>query len=272
MSRVQINEYGGSGSGHEYKAHFSQTARPAGWDSTGYGPSARQASEHACCGQNVSGIERAASAAAGLGMALAGIRRGKLRGLALTALGAGLLYRGITGRCQMYAALGLNTAEHNAATAVPARQGFKVERTITVQRPPEDLYKFWRRLENLPQVMRHLKYVEVIDDRHSHWKAEGAFGSDVEWDAEIFNEREDEMIAWRSLPGGDVDTAGSIHFKPLDDDRGTEVTLSMKYNPPAGKVGAQIASLFGDGLEAKLDEDLRSFKQVMETGMAAGPT
>jgi uncharacterized membrane protein len=171
----------------------------------------------------------------------------------------------------MYAALGLNTAEHNPATAVPAQQGYKLEKTITVNKPPAELYRFWRRLENLPQVMRHLKNVETIDEQHSHWKAEGAFGADVEWDAEILNERENEMIAWRSLPGGDVDTAGSIHFKPLSHNGGTEVTLSMKYNPPAGKLGARVAALFGEGLEAKLDEDLRRFKQVMETGMAAAP-
>jgi uncharacterized membrane protein len=171
----------------------------------------------------------------------------------------------------MYQSLGVNTAEHNPATAVPAQQGFKVERTITVNRSPEELYKFWRRLENLPQVMQHLKYVETTDHEHSHWKAEGAFGSDVEWDAEILNERENEMIAWRSLPGGDVDTAGSIHFRPIGN-KGTEVTLSMKYNPPAGKVGAHIASLFGEGLEEKLDEDLCRFKEVMETGMPAAPS
>jgi uncharacterized membrane protein len=153
---------------------------------------------------------------------------------------------------------------------VPAHQGLKIERTVVVQRSPEELYKFWRRLENLPQVMQHLKYVETIDHEHSHWKAEGAFGSDVEWDAEILNERENEMIAWRSLPGGDVDTAGSVHLRPLGNE-GTEVTLSMKYNPPAGKIGARVASLFGEGLEEKLDEDLCRFKEVMETGMPAAP-
>jgi uncharacterized membrane protein len=194
-----------------------------------------------------------------------------LKGLALSAAGAGLLWRGITGRCQCYAALGINTAEHNPATAIPAKQGYKLERTITVNRPASELYRFWRRLENLPHVMRHLKDVESIDSQRSHWKAEGALGKDVEWDAEILNERENEMIAWRSLPGGDVDTAGSIHFRPLSHNGGTEVTLSMKYNPPAGKVGAQLATLFGEGLEKKLDEDLRRFKQVMETGMAAAP-
>jgi uncharacterized membrane protein len=216
-------------------------------------------------------MERALSVAAGLGLAIVGLERGRLAGMALTTMGAGLLWRGVTGRCHMYSALGVNTAEHNPATAVPAQQGFKIERSITVQRPAADLYRFWRRLENLPQVMRHLKYVEAVDEQHSHWKAEGAFGADVEWDAEILNERENEMIAWRSLPGGDVDTAGSIRFKPLERNRGTEVTLSMKYNPPAGKVGAQIASLFGEGLESKLDEDLARFKEVMETGMAAAP-
>jgi uncharacterized membrane protein len=119
--------------------------------------------------------------------------------------------------------------------------------------------------------MRHLKYVETTDDKHSHWKAEGAFGADVKWDAEIINDRKNELIAWRSLPGGDVDTAGSIHFCPRNQGEITEVTLSMKYNPPAGKVGAQIASLLGEGLEQKLDEDLNRFKEVMETGLPAAP-
>jgi uncharacterized membrane protein len=271
MSRVQTGEFGGSIGGSQYEAHFSHAGKSRQRDELNRVSEGYQAAEGACCGQNVGGIERALSAAAGLGLAIAGIRRGRLPGLVLTGLGAGLLWRGMTGRCQMYAALGLNTAEHNPATAVPSRQGFKIEKTITVNRPPSELFRFWRRLENLPQVMRHLKNVETIDNEHSHWKAEGVFGADVEWDAEIINERENELIAWRSLPGGDVDTAGSIHFKPLRDNGATEVALSMKYNPPAGKVGAQVASLFGMGLEAKLNDDLRRFKQVMETGMAAAP-
>ena len=79
-------------------------------------------------------------------------------------MGAGIVWRGLSGRCQCYEALGINTAEHNPATAVPARQGFKIERTIVVNLSPEGLYEFWRRLENLPQVMRHLKYVETTGD------------------------------------------------------------------------------------------------------------
>jgi uncharacterized membrane protein len=225
-----------------------------------------------CSGeQNVGDAERIVSVAAGLGMAAVGLARGRLSGLALGAMGAALAWRGFTGRCQCYAALGINTAKSNPATGVPAQHGYKLEKTIAVDSPPAELYKFWRRLENLPKVMRHLKNVEMLDHERSHWVAEGAFGKDVEWDAEILNERENELIAWRSLPGGEVDTAGSIHFKPLSHNGGTEVTLSMKYNPPAGKLGAQLATLFGDGLEQKLDEDLQRFKQVMETGMEPSP-
>ena len=221
---------------------------------------------------NIGDTERVLSVAAGLGLATIGLLRGRLPGLALSALGAGLAWRGYTGKCQCYAALGINTAEHNRATVVPARQGCKVEKTLTINRPPAELYRFWRRPENLPQVMRHLKYVESIDHERSHWVADGGFGKDVEWDAEIFNEREDEFIAWRSLPGGDIDTAGSIHFKSLGQNQGTEMTLSMKYNPPAGKLGVKVASLFGKGLEDMLDEDLRRFKQTMETGMEQAPS
>jgi uncharacterized membrane protein len=236
-----------------------------GRDESGYGPSGSGAAK------NVGDLERILSIAAGAGLAGLGLARGRWSGLALGALGAGLVWRGVTGRCQCYAALGINTADGGASRGVPAQQGCKVEKTITVDRPPEELYRFWRRFENLPQVMRHLKNVESIDHERSHWVAEGAMGNDVEWDAEILNERENELIAWQSLPGGDIDTAGSVHFKRVGQNGRTEVTISMKYNPPAGKVGAQIASLIGEGLEEKLDEDLKRFKQVMETGFAPAP-
>ncbi len=243
-----------------------ETAQFGERSAEGYEPSSCSAPK------NIGDTERMLSIAAGAGLAGFGLVRGRWSGLALGAIGAGLLWRGFTGRCQCYAALGISTAdEHNDAIGVPAGHGYKLERTITVDRPADELYQFWRRLENLPQVMRHLKHVESIDREHSHWVAEGPLGKDVEWDAEILNERENELIAWRSLPGGDIDTAGSIHFKPLGHNGRTEVTLSMKYDPPAGKVGAQLASLFGAGLEEKLDEDLQRFKQVMETGMAPAP-
>jgi uncharacterized membrane protein len=210
------------------------------------------------------------SLVAGLGLGITGLATGRLKGLALTALGAGLVWRGYTGHCGCYTMLGIDNAERKPYTAIPAQQGVKVEKTLVVDRPAHDLYRFWRRLENLPQVMRHLKDVRSIDSQLSRWVADGALGKDVEWNAEIINEREDEMLAWASLPGGDLETAGSVHFRPLGGER-TEVIVSLKYNPPAGKVGAQVATLFGEGLEKKLEEDLNTFKQVMETGMVPAP-
>lgn len=269
MSHLERSQFGSFG-GPDYQSHFSHAAT----HSHNRGLYAdHEAAESGSCGfQNVGNLERALSVGAGLGLALKGLGRGKAAGLLLTTIGAGLVWRGLTGRCHTYAALGIDTSEHNSATTIPAQQGVKIERTIVVDRSPSELYQFWRRLDNLPQVMQHLKYVETIDSLHSHWKAEGALGADVEWDAEIINDREDELIAWRSLPGGDVDTAGSVRFRALEHGNGTEVTLSMKYNPPAGKLGARIASLLGEGLEDKLDEDLRRFKEVMETGLPAAPT
>ena len=248
MSQLQMGRYAGS-----RKAFHSKPAKGS------------------ACEKNVGEGERAISMAAGFGLGLLGLVRGRLRGAALVAIGAGLIKRGYTGHCQAYSALGINTTERKPFTAVPAGQGVKFEKTIVVDRPSAELYRFWRRLENLPQVMRHLKHVRSIDCQTSRWVAEGALGKDLEWDAEIINERPDEMIAWRSLPGGDLDTAGSVHFAPATHDHGTEITVSMKYNPPAGKIGAHVATLLGEGLEDKLDEDLDSFKRTMETGMAPAP-
>ena len=221
-------------------------------------------------GRNISRTERWLSAGAGATMVLYGLSHGRMGGLLAALIGGSLVYRGVRGRCECYAALGINTAEHNDATAVPAQEGYKVEKAIVINRPPRELYAFWREFENLPRVMGHLKSVESHDRQRSHWVAEGALGKDVEWDAEIINERENEMIAWRSLPEGDIETAGSVHFNGRDQDRATELVVSLKYNPPAGKLGAQVASLFGCGLENKITEDLARFKETMESGHASG--
>lgn len=199
-------------------------------------------------------------------MAGYGLVRGKLSGLALAGFGSALVYRGASGRCECYRALGVSTAKRPVATAVPAQEGVRVERSLAINRPPQELYDFWRDVSNLPRVMRHLKSVESREGERSHWVADSVMGETVEWDAEVFNDRPHEMIAWRSLPGGDVDTAGSIHFRSLGHERGTLVEVSMKYTPPGGKLGATVASWLGQGLQQKIDDDLRQFKTMMEAG------
>jgi uncharacterized membrane protein len=216
--------------------------------------------------QNISQREKFISMAAGGGLLIAGLSRGKAGGLLLGLCGAALAYRGWTGHCQAYQMLGVDTSRHNPAVGVPAQQGYKVQRTLTIHRTAEDLFAYWRDLKNLPRVMRHLKSVDIVDEHRSRWTASGPLGVSVHWEAEIFNEREPELIAWRSLPGAPLETAGSVRFSPQPHDRGTAVTVSMKYNPPAGKVGATIASLLGSDVEQELDEDLRRFKSMMEAG------
>jgi uncharacterized membrane protein len=154
-------------------------------------------------------------------------------------------------------------------TAVPAQYGVKVEQSFTINRPARELFDYWRKLENLPRIMRHLKSVEETDGCHSHWVAQGPMGTEVSWDAIIHNEDDGRMIAWRSLPGSQVDTAGSVHFNERPHGRGTEMRVSLKYNPPGGQIGAAIASLLGSSAEQEIKEDLRRFKQMMEPGEIA---
>ena len=221
---------------------------------------------------NVGQVERYASAIGGGALALYGVTRGTLSGVALALLGGALIHRGVTGHCNMYEAAGIDTSEgwHGANPLVSVRggSGVKVEKSLTINRPPEELYRFWRDFENLPRVMSHLESVHVTGENRSHWVAKAPAGTTVEWDAEVYNEKENELIAWRSLEGADVDNAGSVRFERAPGGRGTVVRVSLKYDPPAGKLGAAVAKLFGEEPEQQVQDDLRRFKQFMETGEA----
>ncbi len=220
--------------------------------------------------RNVGQAERIASLVGGGLLALYGLRRGSLDGLVLMGIGGGLVYRGATGHCYAYGALGVSTAQDpETATAVPAQYGVKFERSLSINRPASELFDFWRRFENLPRIMSHLKSVTQLPDGRSRWVADGPFGMEVSWEAEIYNEDPGRLIAWRSLPGSEVETAGSVHFEEQAHGRGTEVRVSLKYNPPGGQVGVKIAGLMGASAEQEIETDMRRFKQFMETGEIA---
>jgi uncharacterized membrane protein len=222
---------------------------------------------------NVGMTERLLSVLAGGVLAGFGLSRKSTSGLLLAGLGGALVYRGTTGHCDVYQALRLSSADSTDRGTVPARHAVHVEHSVTILRPREELFSFWRRLENLPRIMAHLISVTELDGNRSHWVAQGLTGP-IEWDAEIFNERPDEMIAWKSCEGADVATAGSVHFEAAPGDRGTEVKVVMDYIPPAYKLGAGIAWLAGRDAETQIREDLRTFKRIMETGavpISAGP-
>jgi uncharacterized membrane protein len=149
--------------------------------------------------------------------------------------------------------------------SVGSGEGLRVDKQITINAPPAQIYSFWVNLENLGRFMHHVESVVVTDSQHSHWKVKTAAGKTVEWDAEIISQRENEMISWRSLPGAEVDNAGSVWFQPTADRRGTLVRVEFKYNPPGGKFGAAIAKLFGGDAEREVEESLGRLKQLMET-------
>lgn len=137
---------------------------------------------------------------------------------------------------------------------------------ITVNRPVTEVYGAWRNLENLPQFMAHLESVRHLGNGRSHWRAAGPAGIEVEWDAEIDSEHIDEHISWRSVGDTRVRHSGRVDFRPAPGGRGTEVRVHLIYEPPGGKVGARIAKLFGESPDQQLRDDLRRFKQVLETG------
>jgi uncharacterized membrane protein len=227
----------------------------------------RQRSNGSNSGVNVGGTERLISGIGGGLLVGYGLKSRSLRGFSLALLGGALVYRGVSGHSNLYSALGINTAPAtNPNVSVRGGAGIKVDKSILINKSPEELYGFWREVENLPRFMNHLESVRSISGDRSHWVAKAPAGTTVEWDAEIYNEKENELIAWRSLENADVPNAGSVHFTPVAGGRETEVKVSLKYDPPGGIVGSAVARLFGENPEQQISEDLHRFKQVMETG------
>ncbi|MDQ3820656.1 MAG: SRPBCC family protein [Acidobacteriota bacterium] len=144
--------------------------------------------------------------------------------------------------------------------------GTQVKKSIVINSSPEELYEFWHNFENLPIFMKHLEAVRVTGEGRSHWVAKAPAGGTVEWDAEVTDDRPNELIAWRSLEGADVDNVGSVRFERAPGGRGTIVKVELEYSPPGGILGSTIAKLFGEEPEQQISDDLRLLKQVIEVG------
>ena len=154
--------------------------------------------------------------------------------------------------------------------ATGLNQRLRVEKTVTVQnKSPEQLYSFWRKFENLPTFMHHLKSVTTISQTRSHWVAKAPLGTAVKWDVQIVADLKDKFISWISVEGAEIDNSGFVRFKLAPEGRGTEVKVVLEYNPPGGALSAAIARLFGEEPEQQISGDLRRFKMLMETGEIA---
>jgi uncharacterized membrane protein len=213
---------------------------------------------------NISATARLASTVAGAALAVVGYQRSNK---AVGLVGLGLVARGASGWCPVTAAVDPDAQYDNWQTKrhLGGSRGVNVEDAITIFRPVSEVYSFWRNLENLPRFMEHLEEVRTTDRLHSHWVARGPLGVLIEWDAEIINDIPPTLLSWKSVGFSDVISAGSVRFKPSGE-HATQVHVKLQYDPPAGKLGATVAWLFGEDPQHQIAEDLRRFKQLLETG------
>ena len=213
---------------------------------------------------NISGTGRLASTIAGVALAATGYRRSN-RALGLA--GLGLLARGASGWCPVTAAVDRTNgyASDDTRHHLGGSRGINVEDAITIYRPLNEVYGYWRSLDNLPHFMDHLEDVQVLDEFHSRWVARGPLGVRIEWDAEIINDIPPTLLSWKSVGDSEVVSAGSVRFKAVGE-QATQVHVKLQYDPPAGKLGATVAWLLGEDPQHQIAEDLRNFKQILETG------
>ncbi|QJW92181.1 SRPBCC family protein [Spirosoma taeanense] len=220
---------------------------------------------------NVGENERFWSAGVGALLTTVGLRRGGLGGLFLATLGGVLVYRGASGYCPINSAIGRDTSGRKTETDV-----VEINKRITVNKSREEVYQFWRHLENLPQFMHHLESVTQQDERRSHWVAKAGAGKavakllpTVEWDAEIIEEEPNSRLVWRSVPGATVDNSGEVRFVDARGNQGTEVQVTILYRAPEGSIGEAVMKLFNPAFKYMIKEDISRFKELMETGGAS---
>jgi uncharacterized membrane protein len=212
---------------------------------------------------NVGDKERVGSIVAGTALIATGLFRSGSARWALLGAGTSLLVRGATGQCALYRALGIDRRDWRQRDGVPGNNGVRIEYTLDVFCPAPDLYQFWRRVDQLPRILRHVESVESIDEWHSHWVARGPLGPALEWDAEIINEHENELIAWQSVYGADLKNAGSVRFEPISEDV-TRMKVCLELQPVGGTAILALARLFGTDPQRELEADLERFKDFAE--------
>jgi len=208
-------------------------------------------------------VEQWVSLASATALIAYGFSRRSLPGLFLALAATPLAFRGVSGSWPRFNG---STTSDDTRVALAQSRGLHVREAIRLEKPVAEVYRFWRNLENLPRFMSHLQRVTDLGNGRSHWEAKGPAHITVEWDAEIINEVEDKVLGWRSLPGSDIVTAGSVNFSTVRGGRSTQVSVHLQYEPPARRAGALVAALFGSNPASMIREDLRHLKQLLEAG------
>jgi uncharacterized membrane protein len=220
---------------------------------------------------NVGRTERIVSAAAGGALIAYGIKNGGITGTLMSVIGGIMLYRGATGHCHLYDAAGIDTRgdEPLGTQRSPYNKRIlsgqiHVKKAITIDRPANVVYEFWKNFENFPKFMQHVESVTKNADNTWHWKVKAPLGTSVEWDARVTSDVENEKIGWRSMDNSDIPSSGVVEFRGTRDDS-TEVTVTLIYEAPAGKFGEWAAWALGEEPGLQVSEDLRRFKEMIES-------
>ncbi len=221
-------------------------------------------------GLNVAGAEKWASILGGGTLATLGARKGGVFGLMVALTGGALLARGVSGRCPAKRALMPDRpAEHEVARAKGWNSAALVQKSVSILKPREELYRYWRDFSNLATFMENIDRIDVKDDKHSHWVVKAPAGRTVEWDAVVVEDEPGRRIGWASAEGASVKNAGVVEFKDATQGRGTEVHAHIIYEPPGGDLGRVLATLLQKEPGQQAHRDLRRFKMLMETGEVA---
>lgn len=221
---------------------------------------------------NVGQTERWLSALGGGALVLYGLKKRSWPSLALALIGGAFVYRGVTGHCPAYQALEINRARKEGEAAEPEERAggegwVRVEKSIQIRKEPEALFSFLKNVENLPKVLDHLESVRGKNHRHSHWIAKATKGTELEWEAEAIDEKENEQITWRAIENGGIDNLITFRLEKSPNE-GTEVRLLLQYNTARSLLGAAFARLFGDP-EKLLEAALERLKQIIEAEAAS---
>jgi len=213
---------------------------------------------------SIDALERVAALTTATAVVAYGLSRRNLPGVCLAAAATPLAYRGLSGEWPRVR--NGNSTRTGTRTALAGNRGIDVRESVRLEKPIDEVYRFWRNLENLPQFMNYLDAVIDLGNGRSRWIAKGPAGTYVKWDAEVINEVENQVIGWQSLPGGDITTAGSVNFDTVRNGRSTQLSVHFQYAPPAGRAGSIIAKAFGREPSQTVREDLRRLKQLLEAG------
>ena len=211
---------------------------------------------------NISWGERIGSIAGGLVIGYFGLQKFSLKNIVLSLSGGYLIYRGLSGHCMFNELVGIDTSEREGSPVI-------LKKAITINKPRAEVYARWRELEKLPSILKHLSEIRAVDadKKRYHWKMKLPKGlGHLEWDAEIVDERPNELIAFRTYNGSDVSQSGRVEFIEAPGGRGTEMHATIKYYPPAGYIGSAAAKALNGYIATLVLEDMKRFKKLLETG------